>query len=565
MNTFYVYRAEDGSPLYRVVRRPGKRFHQEHADGQGGWVPGLDGVRPVPYRLPELLAAVEQGEPVYVVEGEKDADRLAGEGLTATTNPGGAGKWRDEYAEHLRGVDIVVIADRDDPGREHARKVAASLRPVASSIALRVTPKGLKDVSDLLDAGHDLSVLEVLTDAEDSRYEGRVLDVPALLAQPEEPLPWRCQDFAADGYLTVLAGRAGEGKSWLTLALACGVACGASRAGIDCTKGSALIFDAENGERQMVRRLRAAGVTGDFAVQPVDAGGLRVTNARDLAWMVAQIRLHKANLVIFDSLRVLASGAKENSGDEMEPVVTALKLLARDLGVAIILVHHRGKDEANTFRGSTTIIDQCDLMFTVGRISGDPEGRTRRKLTTVKCRIEEEPRPRWLAIETDHARGLVYVNETDPYAGEEQATVRSVVADRLLGLLSAEPQSTASLARALGRDSKDQTVRRALTDLEASGQAEHAENGWRVSNGGDTPKLPGLEPNSEGGVRVSPPKGDGVTPTPTEGAPEGGANGRDGRVADCYRVIRSGGDPTGLYTPDEIRLAQLCVDAEAGS
>ena len=51
------------------------------------------------------------------------------------------------------------------------------------------------------------------------RYCDRLLDVPALLAAPDEPIPWRAVrwDFAADGSLTVLAGRGGEGKSWLAL------------------------------------------------------------------------------------------------------------------------------------------------------------------------------------------------------------------------------------------------------------------------------------------------------------------------------------------------------------
>ena len=52
----------------------------------------MKGVRRVLYRLPELLARPD--EPVYVVEGEKDADRLASMGLLATTNSGGAGKWQ---------------------------------------------------------------------------------------------------------------------------------------------------------------------------------------------------------------------------------------------------------------------------------------------------------------------------------------------------------------------------------------------------------------------------------------------------------------------------------------
>ncbi|BCV20950.1 hypothetical protein hamaS1_10190 [Moorella sp. Hama-1] len=43
------------------------------------------------------------------MEGERDADNLAALGLTATTNPGGAGKWRPEYGGPLRGAQVVIL------------------------------------------------------------------------------------------------------------------------------------------------------------------------------------------------------------------------------------------------------------------------------------------------------------------------------------------------------------------------------------------------------------------------------------------------------------------------
>ena len=55
----------------------------------------LDGVRPVLYSLPELLKT----DVVYIVEGEKDVNNLRRTGLTATCNPGGAGKWREESTQ----------------------------------------------------------------------------------------------------------------------------------------------------------------------------------------------------------------------------------------------------------------------------------------------------------------------------------------------------------------------------------------------------------------------------------------------------------------------------------
>jgi len=65
----------------------------------------------------------------------------------------GAGKWRAEYAEALRGADVTVVADRDEAGRRHARDVAASLDGIARSVQV-VEPAAGKDLADHLAAGH---------------------------------------------------------------------------------------------------------------------------------------------------------------------------------------------------------------------------------------------------------------------------------------------------------------------------------------------------------------------------------------------------------------------------
>lgn len=79
----YDYRDEKGQLLFQVVRYLPKTFRQRRPAGAGGWRWGLGDVRRVPYRLPQLLAAPAE-ETVFVVEGEKDADALAGLGVTAT-------------------------------------------------------------------------------------------------------------------------------------------------------------------------------------------------------------------------------------------------------------------------------------------------------------------------------------------------------------------------------------------------------------------------------------------------------------------------------------------------
>jgi hypothetical protein len=155
----YPYTDEEGDLLFEVVRFEPKAFAQRRPDGRGGFVWGLDGVRRVPYRLKELLSTVG---PVYITEGEKDADRLAGLGLTSTCNAGGAGKWPNEFSRYFEGRDVVILADNDGRGLEHAGQVARSLQYVAKSVRVVWLPGLLEkgDVSDWLDAGHTIEELE---------------------------------------------------------------------------------------------------------------------------------------------------------------------------------------------------------------------------------------------------------------------------------------------------------------------------------------------------------------------------------------------------------------------
>jgi hypothetical protein len=150
----YDYADEVGGLLFQVVRYEPKGFRQRKPDGKGGWSWKLGDVRRVLYKLPELIKAIAAGHPIFIVEGEKDVLNLAKIGVVATTNPGGAGKWRPEYSEHLRG-DVVLCPDNDDTGWEHVNHVGAQLAGVASRLRVLVLPslppKG--DVSDWLQGG----------------------------------------------------------------------------------------------------------------------------------------------------------------------------------------------------------------------------------------------------------------------------------------------------------------------------------------------------------------------------------------------------------------------------
>jgi len=158
----YDYRDESGRLLFQVVRiEPGKRgkkkdFVQRRPDGVGGWI-WKTGVRQVLYRLSEVLEAAI----VFIVEGEKDVETLRSWGFVATCNPGGAGKWRNEYSETLAGKSVVVVPDRDEPGWAHARQVVEGIRPYAAGVVV-IDLEDAKDVSDWFQRHSEVELLSLL-------------------------------------------------------------------------------------------------------------------------------------------------------------------------------------------------------------------------------------------------------------------------------------------------------------------------------------------------------------------------------------------------------------------
>ena len=125
----YPYRDEEGNVKFvigRFVDGDGNKTFKVASCDQNGklndW--GLGGQEPILYNLPELIKSSGM---VFIVEGEKDVDRLTEIGLTATTNPFGAGKWRDEFGQYLIDRDVVIIPDNDKVGKEHAMTVFKNL------------------------------------------------------------------------------------------------------------------------------------------------------------------------------------------------------------------------------------------------------------------------------------------------------------------------------------------------------------------------------------------------------------------------------------------------------
>ena len=135
----------------------------------------------VVYNLPKVKEAINKGNNVYFVEGEKDADRLKMLGFTATTIY--SKKWEEAYTEQLKGAKIVFIGDTGKAGKEFRQLIWNSLKDVIPCFRVVSLP-GLealgdnKDVTDWLESGKTKDdLLEAIKDSWDWKVSTKWKDV----------------------------------------------------------------------------------------------------------------------------------------------------------------------------------------------------------------------------------------------------------------------------------------------------------------------------------------------------------------------------------------------------
>lgn len=387
----YSYRDETGQLLFEVCRTVNKDFRQRVPDpsAKGGYRWRLGDVRRVPYRLPQLIEAVRDDRPVWVCEGEKDVHTLESLGQAATCNPGGAGKWREEYAEFFRDASVLIAADKDDPGRAHARQVAAALGQVAREIVIVEAADGCKDVTDHINAGHPLAEMPTTwSSAEPAKVE-LAQDLWEFLSTPDEEFDWLVPGLLERGDRLILTGFEGLGKSMLIRQLAVAIAAGVHpfRERTRTEPKRVLLIDCENTPRQSRRRFRPLADTSIELNRRVPEGGLRLihrpagldlTRAEDAAWFMERVTAHQPDALFIGPFYRLHN-ANINEELPARKVVALLDRARETANCALIIEAHAGHGEHGKNRsvrpaGSSLLLRWPEFGY--GLFPADESGRT---------------------------------------------------------------------------------------------------------------------------------------------------------------------------------------------
>jgi putative DNA primase/helicase len=386
---------------FRVVKPPNKRFWQETRDGSGSWRSGLHGMKPFLFNM-KMISETPKTDWVLVVEGEKDVRTAKQLGITATTNPMGAGNWRPEYSETLSAFKVAVIPDNDAVGLQHAVKVANSLLSHAHEVRLllplpEVPQKG--DLTDWVEAGGTCDQLLALVEEAQphvaSQEENssplnsvRVADVAT------EEVEWLWRPYIPSGRVTILEGDPGTGKSFLTTAITASITTERQLPdAITDAPGSVLILSAEDDIGDTIRpRLEKA-----------EADLFRVRVVRDpltlddegLTRLESEMVLSNPRLVIIDPIMAyVGSGTDVYRPNEVRSFMSKLSSLASRTGTAVLVIRHLTKSKASkAIYNGLGSIDFVAASRSVLFLGEHPDDKSLRVLFQIKNNYAEMGRP----------------------------------------------------------------------------------------------------------------------------------------------------------------------------
>jgi putative DNA primase/helicase len=421
----YPYVDEKGNLLFESVRFEPKDFRQRRPDSNGRWIWNLNGIRRVLYRLPKIATA----EKVWIAEGEKDVETLETLGIIATCNPGGAGKWLDDYAAAFKSDQLVVIIpDNDEPGRRHAEQVARSLQGKVARIKILELP-GLPEKGDvsewLLGRDPELAAEELLRLAEAaSEWEPETSRIdpepyiefaPSFLAVQEPPMQYLLPELLPEAVIALGHGEPRTRKSWGFLEIAIALATGTPAFSMDrfsVPAPACVLYSSQEDSARDVRIrakaiLRGRGI--NYFPETLAFSVHKGINLESNEWheaLIRDIERYRFRLIILDPIRRYAPSA-DKGPSEVRQITGFLRHLVVNTGATIAPVHHDVKPTAENrdqrrrghkaSGGDWFAAAECPIAF-------EQAGDNRTLVIPEDYKFSIDPQPFVFRLETDDPR-----------------------------------------------------------------------------------------------------------------------------------------------------------------
>lgn len=330
---------------------------------------GNPDIRPL-YNLPGIL----QSPRVVVTEGEKAAQSLIDRGICATCVMGGSNSPLERTdLEPLRGKELVIWPDADEPGAKFGASFALAVQDIAKDVRLIEPPADAPEGWDAADAEHPLSVLgvsieassEAIANMADSPFKPQAF-VPGSLDNIP-PRRWLLGSRLQRGKATGGVAPGGVGKSSFSLATAIAIALGDDRLTGEKVHetGAALVIYNEEDYDELHRRIAAicqfwnidparlegrlfelCSVSGELKVVKLDNHGSSVVTP-EVGLMVEFCKRHKIVYVCCDPF-ITFHNVPENDNTNIDIAARQFSKVADQANTAVDLLHHISKGDGDT-------------------------------------------------------------------------------------------------------------------------------------------------------------------------------------------------------------------------
>lgn len=420
------YDNADGEPVGLVVRfdrEDGSKVVlpvSKQSDGQWSNT-AMPKPRPL-YRLPELRR-LPIGSMIYVVEGEKCADRMTALGFNATTSAGGSKAAKHADWAPLAGMKVVILPDNDAPGKRYAEDVV-DIALKAGALSVRIARLSEHwhdlqtggDIDDVVDDDDEIhaAIGELTKHAEevgtrqgsDDETKHRAIMICAADLHIES-IKWLWPRRIALGTLTLLTGDPDKGKSLLTLDIASAVTNGGGF--VDCPDfvaepADVVLLSAEDDPtRTILPRLAAAGADLNRiqilkGIEARDETGERIVDLFDLAADIRHLRkavdsLSNCRLVVVDPISAY-TGMKVDTHktSDVRRVLMQLAAFAEETQIAIIGVQHLRKSEGAAIYRSSGSLAYIAAARAAWAIIDDPDAtdKNRKLFLRIKNNLSNQ-------------------------------------------------------------------------------------------------------------------------------------------------------------------------------
>ena len=464
----YDYTDENGKLLYQKVRYEPKRFIIRRPVGDGKWAYDRKGVKLIPYNLQALISS----DAVFIVEGEKDVDKLREMNIAACCSPDGAGasgKFKPELVSWFSGKSVYIIPDNDEIGKAFSHDVARILAPVAKEVKvidlLAICPTLPKngDISDVIDI-HGLDAEQTrnkLMELVDSTpvYNPADNAPPVTLCAADvevKPVRWLWRNIFVQGGLNSIQGIAGIGKSFLLCAMSAAVSNGGEVQSVSgnmekLQRGNVLYLSGDDdASTTIVPRMMAFNAELNNIHFQRD-GTMPPIGSPELEQLFEAV---KPSLAIVDTLQhFLQPRTEVNSANSTTVALQPLKVLAEKYNCSIVVIQHinkisasgnAGEHSVNFGIGSAAVNGLFRSVWTLGRIKGeDGKASDTRALAPSKTNLVAGDQPcilfdltlvngfEWAGIDNDLKAEQLYTPSKRPAhrPSDKRETAKDLILD----------------------------------------------------------------------------------------------------------------------------------------